>query len=104
MMQTMRAGDAGTVLEFTIRDKGADNAVIDLTAASAMKVVFYLVDKNKRFERDLVGVDLANGVVSYTTLVGDFADVGVWKMQIDITLPTGHFRSEIDLFQVTPNL
>ena len=94
--------DWGTMFEVTVVDQDGD--VADISGATAKVFRFKdpsgnTVDKGADFVTD--GSD---GKIKYVTQDGDIDEVGDWKLQAIVTLPSGEWFSEILAFPVLQNL
>jgi hypothetical protein len=107
VVNEMRKGDIGTVIEVTVKD--GDN-VVDVSSATTKQFIFLLPDgslltRNASFIND--GTD---GKLQYTfTTTGTPAEaeldqIGTWRFQIYIVLQSGSWKSGIGQFQVYDNL
>ena len=74
-MAGIKAGDNGTVLEFPIKDNGV---VVPLNNAT-VKVVFKIGER--RFEKEAVITNAANGVCQVALTSEDIATPGVYVLQ-----------------------
>jgi len=93
--------DYGTVFTITIKD--GDSAV-DISAATIKKLIFQDPD-GRATEKDAeFSTDGSDGIITYTTKVGDLYKAGLWKLQARITGNTGTWSSDIDEFTVYDNL
>jgi hypothetical protein len=95
-------GDIGTVFEVTLKD---GDAIVDVSTATAKTIYFLkpngttLVAKSADFKSD--GSD---GIIQYTTVANDLDELGKWKIQARVILPTGTWSSDLDTFKVHDNL
>lgn len=95
--------DIGTILEVTIRD--CDD-ILDISGAITKQIIlrkaikpYTVVTKSAAFKTD--GTD---GILTYTTIDGDLDEIGNWKLQAVVELPTGKWSSDITGFKVYDNL
>jgi hypothetical protein len=93
--------DIGTVFEVTLLD-GVD--IVDLTGASAQSIVFLLPDKSVVTKTSVFKTNGTDGIIQYVTLADDLSQIGKWKLQAVVVLPTGTWSSDISEFKVHDNL
>jgi hypothetical protein len=93
--------DIGTVFEVTLLD-GVD--IVDLTGASAQSIVFLLPDKSVVTKTSVFKTNGTDGIIQYVTLADDLSQIGKWKLQAVVVLPTGIWSSDISEFKVHDNL
>jgi hypothetical protein len=95
--------DIGTRFLITVKD---DDEFVDISNASYRQLSF-------RKPSDTVVVKIASvfndgsavsGVMYYDTIGGDLDEVGIWKMQGKIALPSGTYYTDIYSFKVHCNL
>ena len=101
-MAEIHVGDAGTALEYEIRDE--KGAIVDVSTAT-IKQVTYRRPNGTKFVRALdfvtTGID---GLVRYTTTPEDLDKAGTWKAQVYVELGSGKWYSTTASFPVYPNL
>ena len=94
--------DIGTVFEVTLMD---DTAVVDISTASVMEIVFEKPDKTKVINTAVFTNDGTDGKMQYVIALDTELDqTGNWKIQGIVTMPTGKWSSDIDKFKVYGNL
>jgi len=97
--------DIGTIFRATINDcVDGVQSVLDISSATTKELVFktplgILKTKTASFTTD--GTD---GQIEWTTINGDLDEIGEWKLQAYIVLPSGSWRSDIGCFIVNENL
>lgn len=94
--------DIGTEFKVTLKD--GDAAVVDVSTALMMSIVFKApsgATKEMVAEFDTDGTD---GVIKYITEDGDLDELGTWRIQAVIDLPSGTWHSDIEKFKVYANL
>ena len=99
----IHVNDFGTRFLVTVKE---DGSVVDLSSALSLTMNFRkpsdaIVAKAGSMLTDGSAV---SGVMYYDTLEGDLDEVGHWKLQGIISLPSGTFYTDISTFQVHPNL
>lgn len=95
--------DIGTRFSITVQD--CDNPV-DISNASYRQLTFRkpsdtLVVKIASILND---GSAASGYMYYDTIAGDLDEVGMWKMQAKIALPSGTYYTDVYSFKVHCNL
>lgn len=104
-MAEIHVGDVGTAFLLTIKDQ--DGAIVDISDATTLSVVFTLPDKTSTTKTGETYTDGTDGIVRYVTIAGDLSQAGRWKLQAVVTLPGGDggtWHSEIHKFAVKANL
>jgi len=98
----IHVSDIGTVFEVTLMD---DTVVVDISTATAMEIVFVKPDKTKVVNTAVFTTDGVDGKMQYVIALDTELDqVGNWKIQGIVTMPTGKWSSDIDKFKVYGNL
>jgi hypothetical protein len=99
-------GDIGTIFRVTVQDTDCAGvtSVLDISGATTTEFIFKkpggtTVTKAATFTT--TGVD---GQLDYTTILDDLDEVGEWRLQVYVVLPSGSWRSDIVSFQVYENL
>ena len=104
MIYTVHLGDVGTVLESTIYDRTTPADPLDLTTATELtyklkKPSGAIVTKTAT----LSGSGSA-GKIRYTFVSGDLDELGTWKVQGHVVLPTGSWSTSIEQLKCVANL
>lgn len=94
-------GDKGTLLEVTLYDC---TEVVPLQDASVKEIILLKPSGNKVTKTASFKTDGSDGIIQYISLATDFDEVGVWKLQGHVVLPTGEWRSDVGKFKVIDNL
>lgn len=94
--------DIGTIIDVPLLD--CDLPAEDIDSATVKQILFKkpsgaVVTKDAIFKTD--GTD---GILRYVTITDDIDEVGTWKIQARVTLPSGTWSSSIDKFKVYTNL
>ena len=94
--------DIGTAFNVTISD--CDSAVNISTAT--VRDIIWLKPSGTKVTKNLVPflTDGTDGIIQYISIVDDLDEIGPWSIQAMVTLPTGTWYSEIQQFNVAPNL
>lgn len=99
----IHVGDIGTVFRTTIKSGGS---AVDVSGATTKQMLFQkpgaagtILTKSAVFTTD--GTD---GVVEYVTVEDDLDTAGIWLRQVYIVLPSGEWHTNVDRFEVYPNL
>jgi len=96
----IHVGDVGTIFELTIKD---DDGVVDLTSGT-VDIKIQDPGLNVDTKPGTIDGDPTTGIVRYTTVSGDIDEEGCWQIQAVVTLPGGTWSSDIQQFEVFPNL
>ena len=102
MIGEIHVGDVGLIIESQIYNQAG--AVADISSATVISFLFYLPDGTLKTKTGVFSATGSNGLVRYTTIVGDLSIAGTWKMQVYITMPGLLLHSDIVTFKVYPNL
>lgn len=97
----IHVGDIGTVFQITLTDC---NVAVDLTGYTNLDMIFLKPDGTVVVKDAAIFGLASDGIIRYTTIANDLDQVGTWKIQAEITLPTGTWRSDIEKFKVYANL
>ena len=99
-------GDIGTVFEATIKDcVNGVSSFVDLTGATFKEIIFKKPDGTKLTKAATFKTDGTDGIIQYTTIAGDLDQAGgSWKLQANLVLPSGSWRSSTYQFTVLDNL
>ena len=101
MVEEIHKDDIGTKIIVTMKD---GTTAVDISTATTKQIIFEksdgtVVAKDAAFDSD--GTD---GKIFYIIITDDLNLTGSWKMQGRVTMPTGTWRSNVDLFTVYGNL
>ena len=96
----IHVNDVGLVMEGTITDGGA----VDVSAATLKQI--WLEDPSGDATGYTAGfkTDGTDGIISYTTALGDLDATGTWKIQAKVTLSGKTFHSDVTTFTVHESL
>ena len=97
----IHVGDIGTVFRITLTDCATP---VDLTGNTDISIIFLKPDGTTAVKTATLFGPATDGVIQYTTILDDLDLAGTWKIQAEITLPTGKWRSDIEKFKVYANL
>lgn len=101
VIDEIHVNDDGTVLEFTVKDKGA---IKDCSTALEMKLLIEKPDKTTIVRNLVFTTTGEDGKVQYITDELDFDTHGHWRFQLKITFPNGIWRSNIITRYISDNL
>ena len=95
--------DTGTRFLITVKD---GNDTVDISNASYRQLTFRKPSDTLLTKIASVFTDgsASSGVMYYDTIAGDLNEVGVWKLQGKIALPSGTYYTDIYTFKVHCNL
>ena len=101
MAAEVHQNDIGTIFRVTISD--GDDAV-DVSSLTTQELIFRKPDGTTETQTSSFYTDGTDGVIQYTSVSGDLDTVGQWKIQANIVMPTGTWRSSVAEFHVHANL
>lgn len=103
MAGNIQQNDIGTRFLITVKD---DGVAVDLTTASLRQLVFRKPDDTKITRNaSLIGDGSgASGVMYYDTVAGDLDQKGRYKLQGQVTIPSGTYYTDVYSFSVKCNL
>ena len=102
IVEEIHIGDIGTIFEITLMD---DLAVVNVAPASEMLIMFTKPDGSKVINIAQLSGDGSDGKIRYViTSSTELDQNGSWKIQANVTLPSGQWSSNIDRFRVYKNL
>lgn len=93
--------DVGTVITLTVKE---DGVAADISTATELQLRFWKPSDTSTYVEPTFVTDGDDGQVTYTTLEGDLDEVGVYKLQVVVTLPSGKFHSDIVEMRVWENI
>ena len=102
----IHAYDIGTIFELTMMD---GTSPLDISGQLDMKIHFTkpdgsFVEKTGSFTNTSGPQDGTDGKMEYTTVTNDLDQIGTWKIQAIVQLPSGKWSSDISSFKVHKNL
>jgi len=94
--------DIGTKFLLTVRD---DDGPVDISSASVKKIIFEKPDKTIVEKTASFETDGSDGKIYYITEDPSILDKkGYWRIQAEITMGGGTWRSSVETFHVYDNL
>lgn len=99
--QEIHVGDIGTAFCVALEDC---DGIVSLVGASNIEYTMTKPDGSSVVKTATLFTDGTDGKVVYNTVAGDLDQVGIWKLQVKVTLPTGTWNSNIEKFRVYANL
>lgn len=101
-MSDIHKGDIGTTFILTIMD---GTAVVDISAASTMQIIFKDPSSSVTVHTASHTTDGTDGKMEYQTSASSIlASTGDWSWQGRVVLPTGDWKTSILTFTVNDNL
>lgn len=94
--------DIGTLFVITVKDEAG--AVVNISTATVTEIIFKLPGGTILTKTGAFATDGSDGVLHYTTIVGDLSTVGNWGMQAHVTMPAGEWHSDETSFRVWENI
>lgn len=103
--QEVHYNDIGTVFEVTVKDcVSGTSTVLDVSGASSLELIFKSPSGVAATQTASLVTDGTDGKIKYTSVDGDFAEVGTWRIQCKIGIGGGTYRSDVGSFKVYENL
>ena len=99
--EEIHLNDIGTIFELTVKD---GDATLDISTALSMVILFKKPSGTVVTQTAVYQTDGTDGIMQYVTQTGDLDEVGGWKIQGRVQLPTGHWSSDTHSFKVYANL
>lgn len=97
--------DIGTIFLVTINDCVSGVAtILDVSSASTLELIFKSPSGIATTKNALLDTDGTDGKIKYTTIDGDLNEVGTWRIQANIGVGGGLYRSDVGSFKVYENL
>lgn len=101
MSDEIHVGDVGTIFQVTINSAGIP---VDVSSATLKNIIL-----RNPVGRKITGAASfvntgADGKIKYSTVAGNINMSGIWNLQVEITMPTGSWKSDISEFKVYENL
>ena len=97
----IHVGDIGTSFRVTLMD---GTAVVDLQAATTLNFHFLKPDETTIVRAAALYTDGTDGIIEYLTVLDDLDQDGRWKLQAEVVLPSGTWKSDISCFRVHKNI
>lgn len=94
--------DIGTAFRVTVLD--CNDLAIDVSSATSQQFVFLKPDGTKSTVNSSFYTDGTDGVLEYLSQSGDLDQLGKYKLQAIVTLPSGTWSSTIQSFKVYNNI
>ncbi len=101
MSTKVHVNNIGTNFDLYVKENGNS---IDISGATSKQIIFGKPDSSKLTKTADFITDGTDGGIRYTTQSGDLNTVGIWRIQAFIAISGGSFYSDIQSFQVLPNL
>ena len=101
MASQIHVGDVGTQLIGTVKDSGA---AVDISSASLLQMFIKKPDSTSMTKTASLNSDGTDGKMKYTSVSGDFDQVGVYKIQGKVTIGSATYYSSISSFKVYKNI
>lgn len=102
MATQIHVNDVGTVFELVLKDEC--NKLVDLSAATALQILFTKPSKSTLTKTAVLTNDGTDGKINYVAIAGDLDEVGSWQVQGRVTTAGGAWSSSVSKFKVHPNL
>jgi hypothetical protein len=99
--QEIHKNDIGVKFEATFKD---GSTVIDISNASVKQLIFEKTDGTTVTQTANFLTDGSDGIIYYTTILGDLDQSGDWQVQGYIEMSTGKWHSDIYAFTVYSNV
>jgi len=93
--------DIGTIFTITIKD-GA--SIVDVSSATTQQLIFKKPSGTTSTKTTSFVTDGSDGKIKYTTVADDIDEIGLWKLQSYIVMPSGSWKTDVGSFNVYANL
>lgn len=98
-MSNIYQGDNGTVLEFTVMDRGA---VVNITGAT---VELKFITSTRTFTKNAIVTDGTSGICEVALTSADVSESGGYRVQGIVKFVNGNeFASDVITFKVVPRI
>lgn len=101
MADEIRIGDIGTIIRATVKD---GTTAVNISTATVKTIILEKPDGTNLEKEASFYTDGVDGIIQYTTILGDLSTSGIWKLQGLVTMPSGTWRTTIESFTVYDNL
>lgn len=98
----IHVGDEGTNFIITVYNQ--DETVVDLSDATGLNLIFMNPERTVTEHTATLYTNGKDGKALYVLNTGDIDIEGRWSYQLELTFPTGAWRTNIINFVVYPNL
>ena len=98
----IHVGDTGTIFRVTIQD--SNEVAVDISDATGKNIIFKKPDGSNIVKDATFYTNGADGIIQYTAVSGDIDAIGAWKIQAQVTTPSGFWSSSFETFKVLRNL
>lgn len=98
--------DIGTVILVTVNDCVNGTVLpLDVSTATDLDIILRSPSGSVYTKTAVLNTDGTDGKIKYTSVDGDFNEIGVWKVQVRIEFSVNSiFKSDIGTFRVFENL
>ncbi len=104
-VEEIHEGDIGTVFRVTVEEcLNGVSTILDVSDATTQEIRMKPPTGDAKTMTSGFTTDGTDGLVEYATIADDLDEVGNWKLQFHVVLPTGEWRSDIQKFKVYSNL
>ena len=98
----IHVGDIGTQFQLTVLDQNSNN--VDISSATIKQITFQRPDATTFTNNCGFLTNGTDGVLTYTTVSGDFNLPGIWAFQGYVSMPSGTWFTDITRFSVFENI
>ena len=93
----IHVGDVGTVLEVTVKEGGV---AVNMTALTPRELLLRKPSGTVLTKAGVAVTDFSDGKMKYTTVAGDLAEAGEWRLQAVVAT----WKSDVQRFIVHANI
>lgn len=101
MSSEVHVDDIGTLFILTVKDGGV---VVDISSATNLEVLLKKPDYVYVSKTGLFYSDGTDGKIKYTSISGDFDQIGLYKIQAVVSQSSGVYHSSVSDFKVYKNI
>ena len=102
-VDTIQAGDIGTIVRLTIEDCGT---AVDVSSASTKQIIFQSPTQGDASVTQTASffTDGTDGIIEYALIADDVDTAGTWRVQGKVVMPSGTWSSNVVEIRVLENL
>lgn len=101
MSSEVHIDDVGTLFILTVKD---DGVAVDISGASSLVILIQKPDSVSHTKTGSFYTDGTDGKMKYTSISGDFNQVGLHKIQAVVSMGSGVYHSSVSDFRVHRNI
>lgn len=99
--EEIHVNDIGNTFTVTLKDGVGE---VNISTATTKSIIFGKPDGTTLTKTAVFATDGEDGVIQYSSILGDLDIPGIWSIQAHVVLPTGNWRTDIAHFDVHGNI